>query len=121
MRGSYRCDRSSDQLLFFAVDKIVNAYVNNMPAQVHHNSLMQFVGDTCLMCCGDEDTNRLLTENCLNGLQVNHHNCKYCITIIIIYVCYCVAYVLCILYLFYCVCCIVYIIVLCSYALHNHR
>ena len=28
-------------------------YVNNMPLQVQHGSLLQYADDTCLICCGD--------------------------------------------------------------------
>ena len=41
-------------------------YANNMPAQVQcGGSLLQFAGDTCLICCGNsnEDISRLLTED----------------------------------------------------------
>ena len=32
---------------------LFSIYVNNMPLQVQHGSLLQYADDTCLICCGD--------------------------------------------------------------------
>ena len=40
-------------------------YVNNMPKQVQHGPLLQFVDDTCLICCGSssESVSKLLSKD----------------------------------------------------------
>lgn len=40
-------------------------YVNHMPSVVQHGSLLQFVDDTCLICCGStvESVSQLLNDD----------------------------------------------------------
>ena len=39
-------------------------YVNNMSKQVQHGPLLQFIDDTCLICCGSssESVSKLLSK-----------------------------------------------------------
>lgn len=50
-------------------------YVNNMPLQVQHGSLLQYADDTCLICCGNthHDVAQMLSEDLkyLSGWIVN--------------------------------------------------